>query len=72
MHKEHVIDDGSNKLDNCVPACKDCNGHKWEYPLENWYNDNNPFFSQEKLDKINKWTNEDYKLYIIKGNEQLD
>lgn len=66
FHKEH-IDDGSNKLDNCAPSCKLCNSYKHQYLLEEWYDVNNPIFSQERLDKINKWRAEDYKLYPIKS-----
>jgi hypothetical protein len=67
LHKEHVIYDGSNKLDNCVPACKDCNSHKWEYSLNEWYTYSNSIFSQERLDIIYKWIKDDYKLYIDKN-----
>lgn len=67
LHKEHVVHDGSNGLDNCVPSCRDCNSSKWAFKLEEWYTENNPFYhhySHEKLVKISKWLNEDYKLYI--------
>ncbi|MFC0903804.1 HNH endonuclease [Clostridium sp. MT-14] len=61
LHKEHVDYNGANDLSNCVPACKSCNSQKWEFKLEEWYNKNNPNFTQERLNKINKWLNEDYK-----------
>lgn len=64
LHKEHVIHNGANDLSNCVPACKHCNSQKWEYSLDEWYNENNKVFSKERLDKINKWLKEDYKKYI--------
>ncbi|WP_144509854.1 HNH endonuclease [Bacillus sp. FJAT-22090] len=64
LHREHVDHTGSNKLDNCVPSCHFCNSSKREYSLEEWYNKDNPNFSQERLDKIIKWLNDDYKLYM--------
>jgi 5-methylcytosine-specific restriction endonuclease McrA len=64
LHKEHVIHGGLNDLSNCIPACKICNSHKWMFPLEDWYNENNISFSGERLEKIKKWLSEDYKLYI--------
>lgn len=61
-----IIDyfDGSNKLDNCIPACKSCNSHKWKFDFSKWYNENNPNYNQERFDKIQKWLNEDYKKYL--------
>lgn len=69
LHKEHVDDNGSNELENCVPSCQSCNSSKSEYKLEEWYNPNNDrrggeVFSQERLDKIIKWVTEDYKQYV--------
>jgi hypothetical protein len=69
LHKEHVDDKGSNKLDNCVPSCTSCNSSKRQYKLGVWYNPKSnrrggKVFSQERLDKINKWINSDYKEYI--------
>lgn len=64
LHKEHVKHGGSNKLDNCVPACKNCNSQKRDYEFLDWYNTNNPIFNQERIDKINKWLNKDYKLFM--------
>lgn len=64
FHKEHVIYNGANDLSNCVPSCKSCNSSKWEYNFEEWYSEGNPRFLQDRLDKINKWRNEDYKEYL--------
>lgn len=61
LHKEHVDHNGSNTIENCVPACKSCNSKKWEFILSDWYNENNPKYSKERLEKINKWINGDYK-----------
>lgn len=63
FHKEHVINDGANNLSNCVPSCKVCNSLKHDLELEEWYRKQS-FFSEEKLNKIYKWLNEDYKQYI--------
>lgn len=59
LHKEHVIHDGSNDLDNCVPSCKICNSHKWKYDFKEWYT-NWDSYSEERYEKILKWINEDY------------
>lgn len=64
LHRDHADDEGSNGLDNCIPACESCNCSKHSSTFEEWYTPNNPVFSQERLDKINRWLNEDYILYI--------
>jgi len=64
LHREHVDDEGANDLSNCVPACRNCNSYKWKFSLDEWYNEKNPVFNQERLEKILKWINEDYKKYI--------
>ena len=71
FHKEHVIHDGANNLSNCVPSCKTCNSSKRQFIMEEWYK-NNPNFNQERLDKIHKWLDEDYKLYIQENNKLID
>jgi hypothetical protein len=58
LHKEHVIHDGSNKLDNCVPACKGCNSSKHQFSLEEWYNKDNINFTEERFSKIVGWITE--------------
>lgn len=63
LHKEHANHFGANDLSNCVPACLSCNSHKWQFELEKWYKEY-PAFTQERLNKIMKWLNEDYKKYI--------
>lgn len=64
LHKEHVDHLGSNDLSNCIPSCKSCNSHKSEQDMEKWYKEQE-YFTQERLNKINKWLKEDYKLYYI-------
>jgi 5-methylcytosine-specific restriction endonuclease McrA len=64
FHKEHVIHNGKNDLSNCVPSCKSCNSQKWEYKFEDWYNENNSVYGTERLNKIYRWLNEDYKSCI--------
>jgi 5-methylcytosine-specific restriction endonuclease McrA len=63
LHKEHVYHEGANDLSNCVPACKRCNSKKWMFKFEEWYNENNPVFDGERLNRIKKWIKEDYKLF---------
>jgi len=54
LHKEHVNHDGSNKLDNCVPACRSCNSSKGKKDMESWYRSKG-YFSVDKLNKIEEW-----------------
>lgn len=63
FHKEHLVHDGSNKLKNCVPACKSCNSQKWGFTFNEWYNPSNPRYDLEKYYKICKWVKEDYKKF---------
>lgn len=64
LHKEHVDHEGSNKLDNCVPSCKNCNSSKNVKELNEWYNEDNENFTYERINKIYKWLIEDHKTYI--------
>ena len=64
FHKDHLIHDGSNYLDNCIPACRSCNCSKHTDSLEDWYNIHNPNFTQDRYNKIIKWTTEDYRKYL--------
>jgi hypothetical protein len=65
FHKEHVNHEGSNYLDNCVPSCIVCNSSKARKQLNDWYNEDNPIYSEERLNKILKWINDDYALHHI-------
>jgi 5-methylcytosine-specific restriction endonuclease McrA len=68
LHRDHVFNKGSNKVDNCVPACKTCNTSKKEKELNEWFNDSNPHFTNERLIKINKWINDDWRIFIKVSN----
>lgn len=59
LHKDHVIYNGSNKIDNCVPACKSCNSLKWQYDIDEWYKKQD-FYKSENLEKIYCWIKKDY------------
>jgi hypothetical protein len=63
LHKEHVDDDGYNDLRNAVPACRSCNDKKWLFNMEEWFREQ-PFFSEERLEKIYWWITEGYKQHI--------
>jgi len=63
FHKEHVYHFGKNDLSNCVPACRNCNSYKWEFEFEDWYK-KQPFFTEERYNKILEWINKDYMKYI--------
>lgn len=62
--KDHFDDMGCNDLSNCVPSCRSCNSQKWTFDFNEWYIDSNEIFSFERSEKIHKWINEDYKIYI--------
>lgn len=64
LHREHVDDQGSPYLDNCVPSCRICNSLKWTYSLDEWYNENNQNYTEERKQKIINWIMEDHKKYI--------
>lgn len=55
FHKEHVEHEGLNDITNCVPSCKVCNSSKHISKLEDWYNENNEHYTEERLIKIYKW-----------------
>lgn len=55
LHKEHVEHEGVNDITNCIPSCKVCNGGKWEYELNEWYNSENPIYSKVRYNRIVKW-----------------
>jgi len=63
FHKEHVDDYGYNDIRNCVPSCRDCNSHKHQYNMEEWFR-KQKFFSEDKLEFIKWWITEGYKNYI--------
>jgi hypothetical protein len=64
LHREHVDPNGANDLSNCVPSCQSCNSEKHIYSFDDWYNNSNQKFSQERKEKIIKWLKEDYlKFY---------
>jgi len=64
FHKEHVNHEGKGDLQNCIPSCGKCNNSKYTEDMEHWFKGQS-FFSNDKLNKIHKWINEDYKQYII-------
>lgn len=64
LQKEHVDHFGSNGLENCIPACKSCNCSKWEFIFKEWYNKDNPNFTEIRYNKIIQWLKFDYKKYL--------
>lgn len=62
LHMEHAMNNGSDKIDNCIPSCKSCNSHKWKHDYIDWYTEGNPKYDQERMNKIVKWLKDDYKI----------
>lgn len=61
LHKDHIIHDGNNFIDNCCPACQTCNTSKHDKEFTEWYNEQNPKFTIERLNKIIAWVTEDWQ-----------
>lgn len=55
FHKDHIVNDGSNDITNCVPSCKSCNSSKRKMNFEDWYNSSLDFFTEERKNKILEW-----------------
>ncbi|MGG0667817.1 HNH endonuclease signature motif containing protein [Lederbergia citrisecunda] len=64
LHKEHVEHNGSNGIENCVPACKSCNSRKWECELNEWFLREFGVDSQDRLDRVYAWLDNGYLLYM--------
>jgi hypothetical protein len=63
LHREHVIHDGSNYIDNCIPACTKCNTSKHIKEFNEWYNQENEAYSKRRYNKIVNWmTKECFKV----------
>ena len=65
--KDHHINSGSGRLDNCIPACDSCNCSKGNKEFEEWYKTKD-FYSIDRNWKILTWLNYDYKKYIHANN----
>lgn len=57
LHREHVDHQGSNGIENCVPACKTCNSRKWTFALSEWYTKENEIYDTRREEKIREWMN---------------
>lgn len=55
FHMEHVDHNGSNYIENCVPACTSCNATKNTKDFNEWYNKNNLKYNKERYNKIVEW-----------------
>jgi hypothetical protein len=65
---DHIIPrfkSGSSNRNNLLPACRSCNANKASSKMEEWFL-SQPFFTQEKLDRINAWIdNENFEQTAI-------
>jgi hypothetical protein len=57
LHKEHAYNNGSNKIDNCIPACKSCNSSKRVGDWCDWYIEDNPKYTYDRYKNIENWLN---------------
>lgn len=55
-HLVPVAEGGATTQSNVVPACGSCNSSKGKNEWREWYM-KQPFFSQERMNKIFKWRN---------------
>jgi hypothetical protein len=55
LHKDHFIQNGSNKIDNCIPSCKICNSTKNYRDGSVWYIENNPSYTITRKTRIEEW-----------------
>ena len=53
-HLEPVSEGGRTIQSNIVPACQSCNSSKGAEDFKDWFM-KQPFFSQERLNRIFKW-----------------
>lgn len=60
LHKDHVNHDGNNFIDNCAPACRECNSSKHDRDFIEWYNPLNKIFTLERLERIINWVKSDW------------
>ncbi|KAF6565418.1 HNH endonuclease [Paenibacillus sp. EKM202P] len=63
LHRDHVIHDGSNFIDNCVPACKECNSSKHDKELTEWYNKKFIHFDENRFAKVIQWVTKDWIIF---------
>jgi hypothetical protein len=65
---DHIIPrfkSGSSNRNNLLPACRSCNANKASSKMEEWFLSQS-FFTQQKLDQINAWiNNEDFEPAIV-------
>jgi len=73
LYRDHISSqlnaDSSYLCYNIVPACKSCNSSKRNKNMIEWYREKE-FFSQERLNKIIKWSESQRSIYndYIKSN----
>lgn len=53
--KDHAINIGSDKIDNCLPSCWSCNSSKNEMDWTEWYVPENPIYTEINFNKIILW-----------------
>ena len=65
---EHVIaqskEKSSDKIQNIIPSCRDCNKDKYDKPVGEWYQ-SKEFYTEERFKKIiSHWEKYDIKLEL--------
>lgn len=54
LNKDHIDSSGSNKINNCVPACTGCNSSKRKRSLDEYFNYSSKF-NKEMYNRILRW-----------------
>lgn len=66
LHRDHVDAFGSDGIENCVPACVQCNSSKRQYDVSEWYR-KQQFFNEKRWRRILWWVNNGYKKALGGG-----
>jgi len=61
LFKDHAINRGSNRIDNCVLCCLPCSSSKRDRDWLAWYTAENPVFSEERFKLIRNWIHRESK-----------
>lgn len=55
LFKDHAVNRGSNKIDNCILCCLPCSSSKRDKDWTEWYNPNIKGYEEERFIAIKSW-----------------